>query len=474
MKTGFLKTTISIILLVLCTHLHSQENILKNHALVSDIYILGNKTTKDVIVLRELPFKKGDLVEISRIDELITSGKNNLINLSLFNFTNISYNIIENDNTSGLPEINIMIDLEERWYYWPRIDVSLEDRNLSSWLKKPSWERITYSIGANIYNLLGYNQSLSIVYAFGYQTGFRLDYNNISIGKKGEHYIGFSLSGRYRKTENVTSEYDEPIYMKSDNVYLSRRESFILHYTYRPKLRIFNVFSVEYENKRISQDILDRNPDYWGGDNLKREGIYLGYDFISDQRDNIQYPLNGYYVGAGMRAYTDFNSSLIYSKIIGDFRYYNNFSGRWSYAFRLSAGASVKNQAAYTFDRAIGYDDIGLRGYEYYVVDGQHYITLNPTMRYNIIPTKIINLNFMPLSKFKKTHFALYGKAFFDTGYVAHNSPYPLNTLSNKFLYSYGVGVDMVTYYDITLSVDYSFNQFFKHGFYISLKSPIL
>ena len=465
-----------IILLISVLHLqlHAQQDHFKNRALISDIYIVGNNTTKDFIILRELPFKENDVIDLDKVDNLLTQGKNNLINLSLFNFVYITYQLADAKDGLGLPEIEIVIDLDERWYYWPRLDISFGDRNSSNWLKDPRWDTITYNVGFNIYNLFGYNQSLSVMYLFGYQKGFRIDYNNITLGGKGEHFFNLSVSGLYMKMENVISENNEPFYLRSNNGYLTRRESYGITYTYRPKLRLFNIFSVEYENKRIDPEILLRNPDYWGGGNLKREGLHLGYNFISDQRDNIQYPLNGYYINGGMRAYTDFNSLLIYGKITGDIRYYNNFSGRWSYAARLTIGSSVKNEDAYIFDKAIGYNNIGMRGYEYCVVDGQHYIILNPSLRYNIIPQKIFNLNFMPLTKFRKAHFAMYGKIFFDTGYVSHNNPSPLNNLANKFLFSYGAGIDVVTYYDITLSFDYSFNQYFKNGFYISVKSPIL
>ena len=463
-----------ILLSTLHLQLHAQQGYLKNRALISDIYITGNHTTKDIIILRELSFKEKDIIDIATIDNLLTQGKNNLINLSLFNFVDVTYQFTEEKDHFGLPKVEVSIAVDERWYYWPRLDISFDDRNLSNWIKDPQWGKITYNAGFKIYNFLGYNQSLSMTYTFGYQNGFRINYDNITLGNKGEHFLDISVFGLYMKIENVISENDEPYYLRSNNGYLTRRESYGIAYTYRPKLRLLNVFSIQYENKRIDPEILTRNPNYWGGSNLKREGVYLGYNFISDQRDNIQYPLNGYYLNAGMKAYTDFNSSLIYGKVTGDFRYYKKFSGRWSHATRLSVGASVKNEDAYIFDRAIGYDYIGLRGYEYYVVDGQHYMTLNPSLRYNIIPPKIVNLNFLPLNKFKKAHFAMYGKIFFDTGYVVHNNPSPLNNLANKFLFSYGAGIDIVAYYDITLSFDYSFNQYFKNGFYISVKSPIL
>ncbi len=133
-----------------------------------------------------------------------------------------------------------------------------------------------------------------------------------------------------------------------------------------------------------------------------------------------------------------------------------------------------KNVEGYIFDRAFGYDDVTLRGYEFYVADGQHYAAFSPTIRYNILPTSVYYLKFLRfLPKFNRIHMTIYGKSFFDAGYVFHKYPNSSNTLSNKLLLSCGLGLDIVTYYDITLSIDYSFNQLRKPGLFISLKAPL-
>jgi hypothetical protein len=69
----------------------------------------------------------------------------------------------------------------------------------------------------------------------------------------------------------------------------------------------------------------------------------------------------------------------------------------------------------------------------------------------------------MPLEQFSYLPIAIYIKAFADFGYVEN---YPLydekglnQQFSNKLLRSAGVGVDMVTLYDLVLRIEYSFTN---------------
>ncbi|MDO9680250.1 MAG: hypothetical protein Q7262_04490, partial [Bacteroidales bacterium] len=64
-------------------------------------------------------------------------------------------------------------------------------------------------------------------------------------------------------------------------------------------------------------------------------------------------------------------------------------------------------------------------------------------------------------------------KCFVDIGYASHKYASPLNEMSNKLLLSGGVGLDLVAYYDITLSFEYSINNFGKHGLFVAFKKPM-
>ena len=90
------------------------------------------------------------------------------------------------------------------------------------------------------------------------------------------------------------------------------------------------------------------------------------------------------------------------------------------------------------------------------------------------MPKKIFNL--MPSkesAKFTKIHFSLYARLCYDIGYV-HNS-YKLSSdkLANTFLWGSGIGLDLVTYYDIILNCSYAINKMGEGAFYFGIKAPI-
>ncbi|MCK9629103.1 MAG: hypothetical protein M0R37_10995 [Bacteroidales bacterium] len=186
--------------------------------------------------------------------------------------------------------------------------------------------------------------------------------------------------------------------------------------------------------------------------------------------------MEGYLISGEFNGYTTFDNDIRYAQVATTLQYCHPIDDRWNISAILSAGISTKNRNAYTLDKAIGYELAYLRGMELYVADGQHYSVLNPTLKYNIIPTKVVNIEWLSfLRKFSKIHFALYGKAFIDCGY-AYNKYRTVasNNLSNKFLYSSGFGLDFVTYYDINLSIEYSFNMLNKGGIFFTFKGPLI
>ncbi len=65
---------------------------------------------------------------------------------------------------------------------------------------------------------------------------------------------------------------------------------------------------------------------------------------------------------------------------------------------------------------------------------------------------------FFKSKTYNKIPFKIYAKAFTDVGYVYSNER-PITRLNNKFLYSAGVGLDILTLYDIHIRLDCSINQ---------------
>lgn len=442
----------------------------KPNCCISNIYITGNKITREQIILRELPFEQGDSVNINDLEGLMIDSRNNLLNLSLFNYVYVT----KSADPGNADNFDINIRVEERWYVWPMLSFVLEDRNLSNWLKEGDNNRVTIDLGLKAYNVLGLNHTLTASYKFGYQRGFHLEYENITLDHEGKHRLGFNILGLYSKTENFISLFNSPVYNNSDGAYVVKMISPSVNYTYRPQIRKSHNIALSFDYTRISDTILKLNPKYWGGKDTIRRGIGVNYTFTYDQRDKVQYPLKGYSFQGEFRGYMSFSNSIRYAQIRTNFQYYLPITERWNICGNLSTGFSKKNVQAYTFDKAIGYENVYLRGYEYYVNDGQHYVTFNPTLKYNLIPTKIFTMNFLSfLPQFKKIHFTVYAKAFFDMGYSYQAYPHISNFLSNKFLCSGGAGLDIISYYDINFSIEYSFNQLSEHGLFFTIKSVL-
>ena len=155
-------------------------------------------------------------------------------------------------------------------------------------------------------------------------------------------------------------------------------------------------------------------------------------------------------------------------------QYYKQLGKRWFWKSALELSTSFKNRNAYIYDRAIGYEQATVCGYDLYVIDGQHYGTFNNSFRFLLMPEKTLTLNFLrALSKFYKIPFTIYVSANVDMGYAHNKCPSVYNNLQNKLLFGAGIGIDILTYYDIILNVSYAYTIMNEGGFFFGLKTPI-
>lgn len=437
---------------------------------ISNIYIKGNKITDSTVIFNEIPFNKGDSVDVASLSQIFNECKNNLLNLSLFNYVDVAY--ITDTYEKG--SINVFISVEERWYYWPMISVVFEDRNLSTWLKSADWNKITLEAGVKAYNLQGLNHTLTVSYKMGFQKGFRLEYEKINLDKKGKHLLDFGIGSQLSKTIPYKSLFNAPAFVSVKDDFIEEKYSFGLGYTYRSKIKVKHSFKFMFEFSKIKDTIFLLNPTYWGNSDTKHRSFALSYIYNYDGRDNYQYPTQGFSFRAETGMYITDDLSVRYGHFKTDIQLYNMHTPRIYSSFKIMTGNSLKNVDAYILDKAIGYNNVNLRGYEYYVADGQHYFVAASTLKYKILKKRVFTIGFLSfLPKFNKIHFTIYGKGFFDIGYASNSHKSFNNYLSNRLLYSGGAGLDIVSYYDTVFSVEYSANQFRDRGFFFSVKTPI-
>ena len=133
--------------------------------------------------------------------------------------------------------------------------------------------------------------------------------------------------------------------------------------------------------------------------------------------------------------------------------------------------SSLNEEPPYFSRNGVGFDD-NIRGYEYYVIHGKSYFVMNNDLKFNVLPKKVFVVNYIPFSKFNKVHLSIYLNSFFDLGYVVTENENATDYLANEYLYSGGLGLDFVTYYDKILRVNFAVNNYNEKNIFIHFKIP--
>jgi hypothetical protein len=104
----------------------------------------------------------------------------------------------------------------------------------------------------------------------------------------------------------------------------------------------------------------------------------------------------------------------------------------------------------------LGDNNLYLRGLDYYTIDGVAFGTAKFNLKKEILNFTIPT--FVKTKPYNKIPLKIYAKAFTDFGYVYSTKDW-MSRLNNKLLATAGIGLDILTLYDLHLRLDYSLNQ---------------
>lgn len=471
-----LKNNILILALIIFAALNNRVSASPDSlVIVKSIGYEGNKITKDHIVAREVMFAASDTMTNVVFRELLEKSRKNLINTSLFNF--VSYELLSRQGEYEI--VDVLFKLTERWYIWPWPVIEFADRNFNTWWKENrSLSRMSYGVVLKWGNFRGRKEELDITARFGYNELYGFEYTIPYLNKK--ETLGLGMGAAYGRSHEapVMNEDDKLVYYKDDDEYVQQEVRAYLSLIVRKKIYNTHTFRLEYDFWDFADTLNMINPSFTPGGKEKLQYFSLVYQYKSDHRDDKPYPLKGYYfdVVVAKRGFEIFdNAGLDVFYILTTFRKYFQMGNRWYFATGLNSKFSNESEQPFYMDRAIGYGRDIVRGYEYYVVNGHNFGIFKNNIKFALLPRKTFNVNFIKSEKFSKVHYAFYLNAFFDMGFVdnLYPDPYLNNQLENSFLLGYGIGLDFVTYYDIVLRLEYSFNQMNENGFFLHFMAPI-
>lgn len=437
--------------------------------LINRVFLIGNRLTRDQIIMRELSLKPGDLIYNLDLPQIIDLDKKKLINTRLFNTVEIKMMELEEN------KVDLIVDLNERWYTFPSPIFELSDRNFNDWWQNYNHDlkRVNYGLRLYQFNMRGRNETLRFIAQFGFQRRFDLMYRFPYIDKGQKH--GLSIDLGFHETKNLAYQTRNHKYefAESDEILRNERRAGIT-YSYRRSFYKTHSLNVSYRNMHVNAIVIDSNANYVRGELFRQEYPSVWYQFNSDHRDVMAYPLKGnqfvFYIaqnGLGISEdLNNFETSVLYS------RYFDLKKG-----FYLSNNAnafySTPDDLAYVNFGVLGQRKQFVRGYELYVVEGPWYL-LNKTTFKKLIFSRNYHWADMPARQFRYIPVSIYLKTYADLGYV-RNYPYyearGLNTtLSDKLLLGTGLGLDVVGFYDIVLRFEYSFNGEGEQGFFFHVK----
>ncbi len=423
---------------------------------IGKINLSGNKKTKPYIIFREVSFKIGQDFSPHDLTKTLELTREQLMNTSLFVDVTVYVSSLKNN----IADVNI--DVKERWYLFPLPYFKLVDRNFNQWFveQKASFDRVNYGLKFFYNNASGRNDKVSLDLVNGYNQQIAFGYSQPFADKSLTK--GFSINVNYSRQRELnykTIDNKQAFYKQPDFVREVKRVN--LGYTFRPDSKYRYYIRSGYAWDKVDDTIIKLNPNYFPNQKNNLNFLEVGAGIQYFKLDYIPFPKKGfsYEIGIANRGFTK-NMNLF------------SLSVETTNALALTKSSFVQfhNLAVVKlpFDQPyynsglLGYGDVYLRGMESYVVDGTVGLLSNTTI-YQKLFTYIFK-NPIKSKTHDKIPFTFYLKVFGDMGY-AYNKNKDLNTFSNTFLRTTGIGIDVVSVYDFVFRMEYSFNQIGNRGF---------
>ncbi len=434
---------------------------------ISAIQIECRQKTKLHIIKRELSVEKGQQVAKKDFMQLLEQESNKLFNTDLFVVADVV------PVPSGRDSVELVISLIEKWYFYPIPILELGARNFNEWASMNyDWAWVDWGIRFRQQNFRGRNEDLRLHFQRGFTDKFMVLYNIPYINRK--QTTGLQFKWMYAGNRNLpyqTETNGERLIYYGNQTQLKRYEG-VIRLIKRSHFYNTHYFSIGFRDNQITDTIRELNPDYFLEGRTRQRYVFFKYDFHRNITDASAYPLKGRWLQLsfeqkGLGFYNDLNKfemRAMYARFIP-------LHQKWYWASSFRGLFSFPDRQPYNDQMSFGYFQNNLRGYESYVIDVPRYALSRNTLRYQLFSGRK-RLKFMPLEQFQIIPIALYIKGFADFGYTASGMMQDVvSPMANQFLWSTGVGLDVVTFYNAVFRFEGALNREGDMRFSFGIKS---
>lgn len=427
---------------------------------VKEVRILGHKKTRSSTVFREMAFARGDKIALKDLEDKIKESYASLMNTGLFTGCEITYLNWEAEGN----QVTFVVTVLEAWYIYPVPIFELADRNFNVWWTEQNRDLNRVNIGGRLSwsNFTGRRDKLRLGYQYGYTREIKASYDLPYLNKAQNIGIRLDYSQQKRREQNYQTINNEQVFHQEKDEFVYRNQELRLDFSYRPKLYAKHLLRIAYRSETVADTIARfLNPDFFRDGQQGQRYFTLGFEVTRDKRDVRNYPWKGSYgrievMKDGLGVFRERDGLSIFF----DYNTYIPLSEKSS----VSAGIGLKyspirQQQPFLQNRAVGFGNYSLAGYQFYVVDGLDMVVLRAGWRRQIAKGKIDFGKLAFIDAFRYVPWRLLLGSQIHQGWV--NNPFDngRNPLSNTWLLGASIGLDIVLYYDMVFNIRYHHNK---------------
>jgi hypothetical protein len=315
-------------------------------------------------------------------------------------------------------------------------------------------------------NISGRNDKFTAWLITGYSKQVALKYERPYFDRKLQN--GYSVYASYSDQSelNYGTDLSKQQFFRPDSLFPVRKAfKAEVNYIDRPGLRFRHIFKLGYMYENIADTIFELNKNYFADGKTRESFPYIGYTLRYSNADYNIYPTKGFLSDASI-LHRGINAGMNLTQLQVISTYTVPVLPKTQIQFKEGAILNLPFKQPFYNKNLFGYGGIFMHGYEYYVVDGDVGFVARATLQHEIYST-VKSVGQDP-KKQLDIPFRFFAKLYGDAGY-AYDKNSGNSLLNNKLLHSWGLGIDMVTAYDLVFKFEYSFNPLGGNGLFLHI-----
>jgi outer membrane protein assembly factor BamA len=428
------------------------------------IHLSGNKHTRSAVILRELGVRDGDTVPVDSLEQLGVDCYRRLYNLNLFSQIDVV------PDTSAPDSCILQIQVKEQWFLLPQADLQLADRNFNVWWKEQGhdWNRVNLGLYLQHKNLSGNLDRLTLSLHAGYTQQLSVNYLFPYIDRQQKH--GIAIAGGYSRSKELafTTLANKLLFAHDANRFLFQNRFANISWIYRPGYAFRHILSLGFLRMNIADTVTQLNPEYFSGAANALAYAELAYRMEYNGVDNWNYPRKGLKLVTQAAFRRGWEGMKVQPLAAIEAGYFRRVGKQFLLSTIVRGQTNFGVQQPYFLSAGLGYKSNLIRGYEYYVVEADAFAIGRFNVKYEWVRHRFrkTGIPYVP-----EIPLWIYPKVFVDAGYADNMRAGVTNTFANRILYSLGLGVDIITAYDLKLRIEFAWNHLGENGIYLHANS---